>query len=299
VRRPRLAPCYKRRVDPATGELLELLDLKSVAQGVFSGPPSADTRNRVFGGQVLAQALAAASFTAPEGWPCHSLHAYFVRPGKPGRPIDYEVMAMRDGQNFATRKVVAVQRDEVNLELIASFDRDEPGASWQGAMPDTPPPESFPGEDERMTQMMEKAPPELREYMSRKRPIEGIRVDMRDFTDRTPWAGPTRTWMRVRSRLMDDPNLHRCALAYASDMGALEPSLRAIGGGFGDSALQVASLDHALWFHRPFRFDEWVLFVFEPVSVSGGRGLSRGSVWSRDGQLVASIAQEGVMRARE
>lgn len=286
-------------MDTATAELLELLDLQTVGQGVFAGAPAPDGRARVFGGQVLAQALAAACFTAPEGWACHSLHAYFLRPGKPGRPIDYEVAAMRDGQSFATRKVVAVQRDEVNLELIASFERDGGGAAYQGAMPEVPPPESYPEEDERTAKLLETAPPEYREYLARKRPIESIRVDARDFSDRSPSAAPIRTWMRVRSPLMDDPNLHRCALAYASDLGALEPSLRAIGAGFGDGAMQVASLDHALWLHRPFRFDDWLLFVFEPVSVAAGRGLSRGSVWSRDGQLVASLAQEGVMRARD
>jgi acyl-CoA thioesterase-2 len=298
-------------MDAATAELLDLLNLQSAGQGVYLGAPSPDARMRVFGGQVLAQALAAASFTAPQ-WPCHSLHAYFLRPGKPGRPIEYEVAAMRDGNTFATRKVAAVQRDELNLELVASFvdaapalrggasaEREESGAEYQVAMPDVPAPESFPGEDERTAALLASAPPELHEHMQRKRPVELIRIDARDFRDRTPSSAPVRTWMRVRSPLMDDPNLHRCALAYASDMGALEPSLRAIGGAFGDSAMQVASLDHALWFHRPFRFDDWLLFAFEPVSVAGGRGLSRGCVWSRDGQLVASIAQEGVMRKRD
>jgi acyl-CoA thioesterase-2 len=285
-------------MDSATAELLDLLDLKNVGQGTYLGAPSPDGRVRVFGGQVIAQALAAACFTAPE-WPCHSLHAYFLRPGKPGRPIEYEVAAMRDGQNFATRKVVAVQRDEVNLELIASFEREEDGPEHQPSMPDVPAPESFPGEEERTAQMLETVPAELREQVQRKRPIEMIRVDMRDFRDRTPSTAPVRTWMRVRSRLADDPNLHRCMLAYASDMGAIEPALRAIGAGFGDGAMQVASLDHALWFHRPFRFDDWLLFSFEPISVAAGRGLSRGAVWTRDGRLAASIAQEGVMRKRD
>jgi acyl-CoA thioesterase-2 len=278
-------------------ELLELLDLQSAAQGVFVGPPSRDPRSRVFGGHVLAQALAAACFSV-EGSPCHSLHAYFLRPGKPGRPIEYEVLAMRDGQSFATRKVVAVQRDEVNLELIASFAQDEPGPERQQAMPDTPPPESFPSEQERIARALEQAPPELHEMMRYKRPIEMIRVDERSLGDRTPTLGPVRTWMRARGPLMDDPNLHRCALTYASDMGALEPSMRAIGAGFGDSAMQVASLDHAVWFHRAFRFDDWLLFVFESESVAGGRGFNRGSVFDRHGKLVASIAQEGVMRKR-
>jgi acyl-CoA thioesterase-2 len=285
-------------VDGASDNLLDLLDLKSAAQGVFLGPPSIDARSRVFGGQVLAQALAAASFTV-KGLPCHSLHAYFLRPGKPGRPIEYEVSSMRDGQSFVTRKVMAVQRDELNLELTASFQNDDPGAGFQRTMPDTPLPETFPSEDERLAKYLATTPPAMHERIRTKRPIESIRVGAGGGFDVAPGAGPVRTWMRARGTLVDDPNLHRCALAYASDLGAIEPSLRAIGMSFTDAASQVASLDHAMWFHRPFRFDDWLLFVFESDSVAGGRGLTRGSVYSRDGKLVASIAQEAVMRLHE
>jgi len=287
-------------VDEAADELLELLNLQSVGQGVFLGPPSRDGAMRVFGGQVLAQALAAASFTL-DGPVCHSLHAYFVRPGKPGRPIEYEVAAMHDGQSFSTRKVVAVQRDEVNLELVASFQ--DPDAAEQPEhalkMPEVPAPESFPDESERIARALQSAKPEHHALLSRKRPIESIRVEPRAFGDRTPSSAPIHVWMRARGTLVDDPNLHRCALCYASDMGILEPSLRAVGTGFGDGSMQVASLDHALWFHRAFRFDQWLLFVVESVSVAAGRGLSRASVFSRDGRLVASIVQEGLMRKRE
>jgi acyl-CoA thioesterase-2 len=284
---------------PAEGtveELLELLNLQTVGQGTFLGPPALESRNRVFGGQVIAQALAAACFTV-DGFTCHSLHGYFLRPGKPGRPIEYEVSAPRDGQNFAVRKVIAVQRDEPNFELIASFQRDEPGGDYQPTMPETPPPESFPSEEERIAKALEQAPKEAHEHIRRKRPIEAIRVDARG--PGAPPGGSIRTWMRARGKLIDDPNLHRAVLGYASDMGALEPSLRALGTGFGDGAMQVASLDHALWFHRPFRIDDWLLFVFESASVAGGRGLSHGRVFDRQGRLVASIAQEGVMRKRD
>jgi len=277
--------------------LLEILDLRSAAQGVFVGGPGEDPRSRLFGGHVLAQALAAACFSV-DGVPCHSLHAYFLRPGKPGRPIEYEVQAMRDGQSFVTRKVIAVQRDEVIVELVASFAHDEPGAEHQRPMPETPGPETFPGEEERLARMLAKAPAEMHDMIRHKRPIEGIRVDERSFEASGPSVGPTRTWMRARGALLDDPNLHRCSLTYASDMGALEPSVRAIGAGFGDAEMQVASLDHAVWFHRPFRFDDWLLFAFESDSVAGGRGLSRGSIYDRKGTLVASMAQEGVMRKR-
>jgi len=292
-----LGDARNRRMTSEPNAMLELLELQRAAQGVFTGPPAPESRTRVFGGQVLAQALAAACFSV-DGVPCHSLHAYFLRPGKPARPIDYEVQAMRDGQSFAARKVIAVQRDEVVLELVASFAHDEPGPEHQSAMPEVPPPEAFPAEDVRLEGLLAQAPPALHEMIRQKRPIESIRVDSRDMFTEAKVAMHTQTWMRTRGALLGDPNLHRCALAYASDLGALEPSVRAIGASFGDSDTQVASLDHALWFHRPFRFDDWLLFDFESVSVAGGRGLSRGAVYDRSGTLVASIAQEGVMRKR-
>ena len=163
-------------MDGSVDELLELLNLQTVGQGVFTGPPARESMPRVFGGQVLAQALAAAAFTV-DGPVCHSLHAYFVRPGKPGRPIDYEVAAMRDGQSFSLRKVVAVQRDEVNLELIAAFQQEANSEEREhsAAAPDVPPPESFPDEETRIAQMLEQAPPEVHAMLSRKRPIETIR----------------------------------------------------------------------------------------------------------------------------
>ena len=164
-------------------------------------------------------------------------------------------------------------------------------------MPHTEPPESFASEAEREAQALLAAPPHLHEMVRRRWPMEVIRVDPRDFGDHTPDSTPVRVWMRMRGKLLDDENLHRCALAYASDLGALEPSMRSIGAAFSDD-LQVASLDHAVWFHRPFRFDDWLLFVFDSASVAAGRGFNRGSVFSRDGVLVASIAQECLMRKR-
>jgi acyl-CoA thioesterase-2 len=283
-------------------DLMSLLDLQSSGQGVFSGPPApggGPARVRVFGGQVLAQGLAAACFTVPDDAPCHSLHAYFARPGIPARPIDYEVSAMRDGQSFVLRNVAAVQRDELTCQLLVSFGRDTPGPEFQPPMPDAPPPESFPPEAERLERMLEKALPMQRAFLKQRSPIESIPVDMVDWTDHTPTHGRVRGWFRVRERLASDPRLHQCALAYASDMGLLGPSVRAIGGSFGDPDLQIASLDHALWFHRPFEWNDWLLFVFESLSVAGGRGLSRASIYTRDGQLVASVAQEGLMRKRD
>ena len=288
-------------MDAATSELLELLNLESMGQGVFVGPPSHDKQTRVFGGQVLAQALAAASFTV-DGASCHSLHAYFLRPGKPGRPIEYEVAKMRDGQSLSQRKVIAVQRVEPIVELVASFYEppSKTGSPIQHSrsIPEVPGPETFPDEEIRMQRLRDRLPEAHRDVATRKRPIEMLRIGDHDLGSRTRTTEPVRSWIRVRSPLPDDPNLHRCLLAYASDFGALEPSLRAIGGSFGDLQLQVASLDHAMWFHRPFRCDEWLLVSYESASVGEDRGLSYGSVWSQNGRLVASIAQEGMVRPR-
>lgn len=282
-------------------DILQLLDLERVEQGVFVGGPSEDGRSRVFGGHTIGQALAAACFSV-EGVVCNSLHAYFVRPGIPGRPTHYEVSAIRDGNSFATRQVIAVQRDEVVLHMVASFHEPTPSAFAHAvAMPAAAAPETFPDEDERLERLMAIVPPDMREQVRRKMPFEFIRVN--DFEpaadadqERTR---PNRQWLRVRSSgLPSDPNFHCCALAYASDAGPLEPCMRAVGASFGDSTLQVASLDHAVWFHRPPSFSDWTLFTYESPSVAGGRAFSRGSVFARSGELIASIAQEGVLRQR-
>jgi acyl-CoA thioesterase-2 len=200
---------------------------------------------------------------------------------------------MRDGNRFAMRNVVGVQRDEVTFHLVASFHQPERGAEeFQQPMPEVPAPDTFPSEEERTAQLLAEAPPAMAEQIKKKRPIEFIRLPGNDE------GTLVRRWMRVRQELVEDPNLHRCALAYASDMGAIEPCIRALGVQFGDDTMQIASLDHALWFHRPFRADEWLLMSFEAISVAEGRGLARGSVHDQQGRLVASIAQEGVMRSR-
>jgi acyl-CoA thioesterase-2 len=284
--------------------LLDLLEVQNQGQGTFTGPPAQDAgaRSRVFGGQVLAQALAAASFTVPDDRPCHSLHAYFMRPGKPGRPIEFEVSAMHDGKHFVARKVAAVQRNELICELTASFTDDTHGPNHQVRMPDTPLPETFPGEEERLASILALAAPELREPLEqqlRQSAIELIHVEPHAFGQPGQSSAPLRRWMRVRAPLPDHAALQRCVLAYVSDGGALEPSLRAVGGSFGDPSWELASLDHAVWFHRPFRCDDWLLCVFDSSSVAAGRGLNRGQVFTRDGVLVASIAQEALVRTRE
>jgi acyl-CoA thioesterase-2 len=280
-------------------DILALLDLQSAGQGVFTGAASqsAAFRTRVFGGQLLGQALAAASFTVSGDVLAHSLHAYFARPGIPGRPVDYEVTSVRDGQNYAIRTVVAVQRDELVFQLSASFGPDHAGPEFQSSMPDVPMPETYPPEPERTAKLLERVDAQRRSFLMHS-PVDTIPVDVWDPANPKPMRGPMRSWMRLREPIPGDPVLQRCVLAYCSDMGLLGPSVIAIGGNFMDPEMQIASLDHAIWFHRPFAWDDWLLFVSESLSVAGGRGLSRGSVYARDGRLVASVAQEGIMRKR-
>lgn len=285
-------------MNAAVAALLELMELESQGQGVFVGPPAQDGRSRVFGGQLLGQALAAASFTTEPEWLCHSLHAYFLRPGKPGRPIEYEVASMRDGQLMATRKVTALQRGEVIFDLTASFERDIGGPEHQEPMPEVPAPETFPAEDARMAQRLTQLPPERRGMFEQEFPIEFIWPDEHGWVPPAASSATFCAWMRVRDRVPDDPKLHQALLAFASDMGALKPALRSVGLSHVNDQLLIASLDHALWFHRPFRVDEWLLFTFSPVSVASGRGLSRGVVHTRDGRHIASLAQEAIMRPR-
>ena len=274
--------------------LLDVLDLQTQGQGVYTGAPAPDgvERTRMFGGQLIAQALAAASFTTPPEQLCHSLHAYFVRPGQAARTTDFEVANMRDGEGTSLRKVMAVQRDELICEVTASFSAPSVGREYQRSMPAVTSPEELLREAEERAPELKDAPPEQQRSISYG-PLQILPLPSVDA------APQYRAFIRVAGQLPSDPNLHACALAYASDIGAVHPSLRAVGVGVRDPGWQVASLDHALWIHRPFRADEWLLFVLECSSVSASRGLSHGSVFSRAGALVASLTQEAMLRPRD
>ena len=275
--------------------LLELLDLQHVGQGVYTGAPAPDgnDRQRMFGGQLIAQALAAASFTTPDDLLCHSLHAHFVRPAQAARTTDFEVANMRDGRSSALRKVMAVQRDELMCELTASFSRasGQESKDFQVPMPDLVAPEELHREALNS--------PDLQAEDLRKRPL-GAYGPLQLMPARPRPAAPRMsTWIRVNGSLPSDPRLHACALAYASDLGAVHASMTAIGVQLFDPEWQVASLDHAVWFHRPFRADDWLLFSFDCTSVSAERGLNHGLVYAQNGALVASITQEALLRRRE
>lgn len=280
-------------------ELIALLDLEPIEVNIFRGTSPKDRSQRVFGGQVLGQALVAATRTV-EGRFCHSLHAYFLVAGDPKVPILYEVDRSRDGTSFSSRRVVAIQHGRQIFHMSVSFQITEPGLEHQIDPPaDVPLPETLPSEDDFRRQMAEKVPPEYREHFLRKRPIELRPVDKADVF--RPEKRPPRqsVWVRATGALPDDTALHQCVLAYASDMTLLDTSLLPHGIGWFDEGVQMASIDHAMWFHRPFRADQWLLYVQDSPSAFGARGFNRGLVFTRDGTLVASVAQEGLMRVRK
>jgi acyl-CoA thioesterase-2 len=279
-------------------ELINLLDLEAIEVNIFRGSSPKNRSQRVFGGQVLGQALVAANHTV-EGRLCHSLHAYFLLPGDPKVPILYEVDRSRDGHSFTSRRVVAIQHGRPIFHMSVSFQVEEPGLEHQIDAPAVRPPEDLPSEDDFRRQMADKVPPEYREYFLRKRPIELRPVERGDLFRPEKRPPHQAVWVRATGPLPDDIALQQCVLAYASDMTLLDTALLPHGIGWLSGRLQIASLDHAMWFHQRFRADDWLLYVQDSPSASGARGLSRGLIYTRDGRLVASVAQEGLMRVRE
>lgn len=276
--------------------LLERLDLERIDRDLFRGLSPDDGRPRVFGGQVAAQALVAAVRTV-EARRVHSLHAYFLRPGDPKTPILYEVERIRDGKSFATRRVVAIQEGEAIFSMSASFQRDEDGPSHCVPMPDAPPPESVPSTDELIAKAAEETGDPLFRFLERlERPIVVHDLDPSDPRRPRKRTGEHLVWFRSRGALPDDPLLHQCVLTYASDLTLLDASLRQHALTWFDPSLQVASLDHAIWFHRPFRADGWLLYATESPTTAGSRGLNVGRIYTQEGTLVATVAQENLMR---
>ncbi|MBL4688875.1 MAG: acyl-CoA thioesterase II [Nannocystaceae bacterium] len=280
-------------------ELLDLLGLERIEETIFRGRSQDLGWGNVFGGQVLGQALSAAAQTVPDDRPVHSLHGYFLRTGDAKLPIVYDVDCIRDGNSFNTRRVVAIQKGRAIFNLAASFQKIEPGFDHADAMPDVPPPESLKSERDLALAFIDQIPAKFREQVTAERPIE-IRpvVPMNPLMPRvTP---PCRSvWYRTNGKLPDDPAVHRHLLAYASDFNFLGTAMQPHGVSWLSPGMQVASLDHAMWFHRPFRLDDWILYDVDSPSASGARGLVRGRFFTRDGVLVASTVQEGLMRKWE
>jgi acyl-CoA thioesterase-2 len=284
--------------DSALLRLLGLLDLEAIEENLFRGLSPPEPVQRVFGGQVLAQALVAATRTVDAARLCHSFHAYFLRPGDPKVPILYQVDRSRDGASFTARRVVAIQHGAQIFTLAASFQKNEPGFEHQAQMPLVPDPESL-EDDQQVLLRQTNLAPAARAWIARERAFETRSVMGRGPSgpsgDRPARAAVDHIWLRTRGSVPDDPVLQRALLAFVSDMSLLDTALLPHGKSI-FSDVKVASLDHAMWFHRPFRADDWLLYVQDSPSASGARGFNRGALYTRQGVLVASVAQEGLIR---
>ncbi|MWB77892.1 acyl-CoA thioesterase II [Pseudooceanicola sp. 216_PA32_1] len=284
------------RAPAGDDQLTPILDVERVEDNFFLGIATPEGRGRSFGGQVIAQALAAAVRTVDADRPPHSLHAYFMRPGDATKPVLYRIERDRDGGSFATRRVVAIQHGQPILNMAASFHVEEAGLHHQSDMPDVPGPDGLRNEQELAEAFEDKVPRAYRNFLKMKRPIE-----VRPCEERPPYfdTGPMErqaVWIRTRTAMPDDTLLHRVALAYASDLGLLGASLTRHGISFATRDMMIASLDHAIWLHGDFRMDEWLLYDMDSTWTGGARGFCRGRIFTREGRLVANVAQEGLIR---
>ncbi|KGF67567.1 acyl-CoA thioesterase [Hoeflea sp. BAL378] len=282
----------------AMDQLLSILDLETLEQDLFRGTSPQDGWQRVFGGQVIGQALVAAQRTVAADRPVHSLHAYFMRPGDPAAPIIYEVDRIRDGLSFATRSVVAIQHGKAIFSLSASFQKEEEGLEYQAEMPTVTAPEDLPGREQMREAFLASAPDHVRSYWERERPIEVRPLSLDHYISDRKLEAEQKVWVRTTGPVPDDRIIQAAILAYLSDMTLLDTALFTHGRSAFDRNLQIASLDHAMWFHRPSRLDDWLLYSMDSPNTNGARGFTRGCLYQRDGTLIASVAQEGLIRDR-
>ncbi|THH39968.1 acyl-CoA thioesterase II [Neolewinella litorea] len=280
-------------------ELLSLLNLERLEVNLFRGESRTVGSARVFGGQVLAQSLAAAVQTVPEDRYVHSLHGYFVLPGDLDIPIVFEVDRIRDGGSFTTRAVKAIQNGQAIFHLTASFQLDQQGFDHQIPMPDVLPAEELVSYEGMAKQFGDQLPGNIRKMLSIERPLEFRPVEFHNPFDREKYAPTRNVWLRTRGTMPDDRRLQALVLAYASDYNLLTTALLPHGRATDYRNLQMASLDHAMWFHRPFRADEWLLYSMDSPSASGARGFTRGNIFDAAGHLVASVVQEGLLREKK
>lgn len=276
-------------------ELIKTLTLEQIEVNMFRGQTPPEERFRIFGGQVIAQALLAAYKTI-EGRVCHSLQSYFIRPGDPNVPVLYQVERSRDGKSFTTRRVIAIQKGEQIFNLACSFQIPEDGLEHQSELPDVPPPDKVLDETERMKARFKDQPEEMLRWM-RDRPIEMRPINPMNFMKPEPLPAQENIWFRARGDVGDDIVMNQAILAYASDMSLLSTGMRPHGVSW-QTGMQTASLDHIIWFHRPTNFARWHLYVQDSPSASGARGFNRGTIYREDSVLIASVAQEGLMRQR-
>jgi acyl-CoA thioesterase-2 len=284
----------------AIQDVLSILDLEPLEVNLFRGRSPQSRWQRVFGGQVIGQALVAACRTVEDVAlrPPHSLHAYFLLGGDPKVPIIYEVDRIRDGRSFTTRRVIAIQHGRAIFSTEVSFHVAEDGPMHQFAMPDVPRPDALPNEAEVRDRLLSRMSDPVRRYYERERPIELRPVEYGRYLGEKIEGNRFHIWLRATGRLPDEPAIHQCVLAYASDMTLLDTALIPIGKTVFNEDIMAASLDHALWFHRPFRADEWLLYAEDSPNLGGARGFARGLIYASDGTLVASVAQEGLLRQR-
>jgi acyl-CoA thioesterase-2 len=299
LQRVTLAPVLDASLPMSTAvqTMLDVLNLEQLEVNLFRGRSPQDRWQRVFGGQVIGQALVAASRTV-EGRAPHSMHAYFLVGGDPKVPIIYEVDRIRDGKSFTTRRVVAIQHGQAIFTLMVSFHNDEAGLTHQAPMPQVPPPEDLPNEAQIKATILPTMPEAVRRYYESERPIELRPVQYDRYLGKKYEDGKFNVWIRATGKLPDDPAIHQCVLAYASDMSLLDTALVPHGRSLFEKQFMGASLDHALYLHRPFRADDWLLYAQETPTMTGSRGFARGLIYTRDGSLVASVAQEGLVRIR-
>jgi acyl-CoA thioesterase-2 len=279
-------------------DLVALLELEPIEHNIYRGQNRNIGTGRIFGGQVLAQALVAASHTVEEDRPIHSMHGYFILAGDLDVPVVYFVDRLRDGGSFTTRRVTGIQRGRAIFSMSASFHRAEEGFAHQTAMPEVPGPETLRPELDVIRERADEIPPDVRPLLTQDRPLDFRSLDESDLFDATPGEPRRGYWMRAIGLADEDPVHHRALLAYASDYGLLGSALRPHGMTIRDPRLMVASLDHAVWFHRPVRMDDWMLYVSDSPTAAGARGFARGTFFTREGELVASVAQEGLMRVK-
>lgn len=279
-------------------QLTALLTVEELDTDLYRGPRNPGGVGRVFGGQVIGQALQAAQRSVEGDKAAHSLHAYFMRPGDEDHPIIYRVVRDFEGRSFATRRVIAMQKGQPILNMAASFQLPADGLHHQEPMPDVPDPDSLRSESELREEIRDQVPEKLRRFFLRARPIEIRPVNPRNWFRPEKQAPVQHSWFRVVAPLPDDPALHRAMLAYATDMTLLGTAMLPHGVSWMQGNIQTASLDHAVWLHEPFRFDEWLLYTTDSPWSGHSRGFNRGRIYSRDGRLVASAAQEGLIRVR-
>jgi acyl-CoA thioesterase-2 len=282
----------------AIDNLLSILSLEPLEENLFRGRSPDVGWQRVFGGQVIGQALMAATRTVQGERRVHSLHSYFMRPGDPSIPIIYEVDKIRDGGSFTTRRVVAIQHGQAIFSMSASFHIREEGLEHQFDMPEIPKPDDLIPEDDFKKLFMDVAPKPVREYWKRDRPLELRPVSLKHYITREKMPPYHHVWLRATAPLPDDHAVQACVLAYASDMTLLDTALYPHGRSVFDKNIQAASLDHSMWFHRDISLNDWLLYSHDTPNASGGRGFTRGQIFDLKGNLVASTAQEGLIRLR-